>query len=156
MECLGCMVGVCFLTFVCEFRLFSFCEFRLFHFVSSDYFKISLKMSLIHGLFRNLLFNFQIFMSFPDTLIMISSLISLCYTIAILINLLVFVLWHGIRSILWIFPVHLRRMFSSCRMNDQCQLGQVVLLVSSLSLLIFLPLFVLISKPQIVEIYCVF
>ena len=75
MECLGCMVGV----------FFNLCH--IFHFVSSDYFKISLKMSLIHGLFRNLLFNFQIFMSFPDTLIMISSLISLCYTIAIL-NLL--------------------------------------------------------------------
>ena len=80
MECLGCMVGV----------FFNLCH--IFHFVSSDYFKISLKMSLIHGLFRNLLFNFQIFMSFPDTLIMISSLISLCYTIAILINLLMFVL----------------------------------------------------------------
>lgn len=95
--------------------LYSRCMFfklcYIFHFMSSDYLKISLKMSLIHGLFRNLLCNFQIFVSFPDTLIMISSLISLCCTIAILINLLVFVLWHGIWSILWIFPVHLRRMF---------------------------------------------
>ena len=120
-SCFEHCVGICFnFSWVETSRrgmpgLYSRCMFfklcYIFHFMSSDYLKISLKMSLIHGLFRNLLCNFQIFVSFPDTLIMISSLISLCCTIAILINLLVFVLWHGIWSILWIFPVHLRRMF---------------------------------------------
>lgn len=101
---------------------------------SSNYFEISLETSFwTHGLFRNVLFNFQIFGDLPDIFpLLISNIIlqwseNIFGTMSVLLNLLKFVLWPKIWSILVNVPCALgRNVYSKVlQRSDKGQLGQV-------------------------------